>query len=65
MAAGVFPVCPLTTTTYTYDAAGQLTQRQSSTLPSFQSSTSFAYDGLDVTAKLHREAASGHPTFFP
>jgi len=27
MAAGVFPVCPITNTTYTYDAAGQLTSQ--------------------------------------
>jgi len=40
MAAGVFPVCPLTNTTYTYDAAGQMTGKSGTGV----SPVSFAYD---------------------
>jgi len=40
MAAGVFPVKPITNTTYTYDAAGQMTGKSGTGV----SPVSFAYD---------------------
>jgi len=40
MAAGVFPVCPITNTTYSYDAAGQMTGKSGTGV----SPVSYSYD---------------------